>query len=258
MRGNFTDNETYCSKQGILVYFGEKPVCNGGRSDRNEIFRLLINGATELEVMQHDFARYCQQQRGIDRYFALKVPEQREERVRVYLYFGPPGVGKTEHARAQFSPYYMLPIGKNFWLTPAAHNAQHVIIDDFKKNLYLQDLLRLLDNYPLEAERKGGHLWWYPKTIIITTNWSPHAWYTYDARANEKQALFRRFTQAYRFFPSDDRKPHPVEIDITKERHFEDDYVPGESEVVQPRTVWSSVRQRFECEACNKVFCECL
>lgn len=169
--------------------------------------------------MRSDFSAYCRFQRGIQEYYSL-VPPKRENKIEVVLFYGPPGCGKTELAFNQFADTYRLPIGKNFWLTPHAMNKKHILIDDFKANMALSDLLQLLDNYPLEVERKGAHIWWCPETIIITSNRSPHDWYDYITRDFEKEALLRRFTYCYKFEKNNDKVPRPVEIDILNPNNF--------------------------------------
>lgn len=221
MRGSFRDNEVYCSKENKLVEFGVKPVGRGGRSDREVVYELLKDGANDLQIMETDFAKYCRFMKGIDRFRALCKPQQAPKEV--YLFYGPPGCGKTELALAQFKDSYRMPIGKGFWFTPTALNAKHVVIDDFKSNISLCDLLQLLDVYPIEVEVKGGHLWWSPETLIITTNRSPHDWYDFSTRDFEKQALFRRFTGMFRFSKNDEKIPKPIEIeDMYNPQAFKD------------------------------------
>jgi len=84
---------------------------------------------------------------------------ERTTKLEVLLFYGPPGTGKSEFARSQaklgkYLPY-VLPIGKDFWLTPAMCGKKYVIIEDFKSNLSLKDLLNLLDKYPIEVPIKG-------------------------------------------------------------------------------------------------------
>lgn len=172
----------------------------------------------------------------------MHAPPIRSRPVELVLFFGPPGCGKTQLARSQFEDSYFLPIGKNLWFTPSAHGARHVVLDDFKANLSLSDALRLFDRYPLEVEIKGGHIWFYPETFIVTTNLSPHLWYNYQERDQQKEALFRRFSAAYRFYKNPEGVPRPVEIDIFNARHFSPDYIPG---VPQYDVVWSREEQRF-------------
>lgn len=121
---------------------------------------------------------------------------------------------------AGYQPY-VLPIGKDFWLTPAIVGKNFVIIEDFKSNLGLKDLLNLLDVYPIEVPIKGGFTWWIPHIIVVTTNRSPHDWYAYNDRDDEKEAVFRRFTGgAYRFDKTLLKQPQPIEVDIRNPAHF--------------------------------------
>lgn len=225
MRGSFKQNEKYCSKQNELQKYGREPLGKGGRSDRVEIIKMLTDGASDLDIILADISAYARFRNTIADY-RLLVPPTRKDKVEVYLFFGPPGCGKTELTHLQFKDTYRLPIGKNLWFTPSACNAKHILIDDFKSNLALADLLQLLDNNPIEVERKGNHLWFCPDTIIITSNKSPHNWYDFNHRDYEKEALFRRFDNGgvFRFAKNLERVPKPVEIDIHDERNFAHDW----------------------------------
>jgi len=55
---------------------------------------------------------------------------------------------------------------------------------------------------------------------VVTTNRSPHDWYQYNTRDDEKTAVFRRFTGAYRFDKNVDGIPIPQEVDIFDETKF--------------------------------------
>lgn len=57
-------------------------------------------------------------------------------------------------------------------------------------------------------------MWWLPHIIVVTTNRSPHDWYDYNARDDEKKAVLRRFTGAYRFDHNPEGIPTPKEVDI--------------------------------------------
>lgn len=157
--------------------------------------------------------------------YGVAIPMvERVKPLEVLIFFGPPGCGKTQFAIEQgiaagYVPY-LLPIGKDFWLTEKFLGKKYVVIDDFKSNLSLCDLLRLLDKYPIEVPRKYGFCDWLPDIVVVTSNRSPYDWYEYNRRDKEKEALFRRITGCYRFDKNDDRVPRPVEIDIYDPTQF--------------------------------------
>lgn len=221
MNGSFAQNEAYCSKQATLFHFGEPFIGKGGRTDRNECYKMLKEGATDMQLMEADFSTYCRFSRGIAEYRSLVRPPDRSGPLEVVLFYGEPGAGKTEFAIQQLGvDYYRLPLSDNFWLTPAVAGKKMILLDEFRANMKLAMLLQLLDKYPIEVAKKGGFTWWMPDVIVITTNISPWNWYDYNNRDMEREALFRRFTACYRFFKNPERVPRPVEIDIENPADF--------------------------------------
>lgn len=228
MKGTFTENAKYCSKSAALTHFGEPFVGQGGRTDRNEIFAMLKDGADDMQLMEADFTKYCRFRNGIADFRSLKAPK-RVDPLEVYLFHGPPGTGKTEFARSQLGEdHYRIPLSDSFWLTPAACDKKFILVDEFRANMKLPNLLQLLDKYPIEVQKKGAFSWWCPDAIIITTNKSIHDWYDYKSRDMEKEALFRRFDGAYRFEKNLDRVPRPFPIDINDPVDFDYPWVPKE------------------------------
>jgi len=215
MKGSFDDNDIYCSKVATLHEAGKR-VGEGGQGSRHDLddfWELVKSGKSDLELMEADFKTYSKVMKSVDRYRSLMRPKRLEQtKLEVFLFFGKPGTGKTELALSQFEDSYRLPIGRGFWLTPSAVGKKHIVIDEFKSNIGLSDLLQLLDKYPIEVERKGDHLWWCPDTIIITTNRSPWDWYNYNDRDFEREALFRRIDYCYKFEKNSDLVPKPVEM----------------------------------------------
>lgn len=188
----------------------------------------IKRGATDAELCDAFPGMMCNSFQNANRirqaYNVVIRAPRRETPMEVYLFYGPSGTGKSQFARDQaeqagYDPY-VLPIGKDFWLTPAMCGKKYVIIDDFKSNLGLKDFLNLLDKYPVEAPTKGGFIWWYPDIVVVTTNRSPHDWYQYNTRDDEKNAVFRRFTGAYRFDKNDAGVPSPVEVNIFSQLDF--------------------------------------
>jgi len=228
MKGTFKDNEDYCSKQAVLVHFGEPFVGKGGRTDRNEYFAMLKAGKSDLELMEADFSAYCRFRNGTADFRSHTTPE-RTHPLEIYLFFGPPGTGKSKFAYQQLGQgIYRIPLSDQFWLTPKSSGKKMILVDEFRANMKLYLLLQLLDEYAIEVQRKGGFIWWLPDVIVITTNKSIHNWYKYENRDMEKEALFRRFDNGgvFRFEKNDEKIPRPFRIDIWDPVDFEYPYVP--------------------------------
>lgn len=229
-KGNPVQAWKYCCKQETQVYgpwmYGEPTLAERGNNKASELFvKDVKSGMSDEMLSEAHPSMYLQRIRGMDRLRQIMKPV-RKEPLEVYLFYGPPGVGKTEfayeQARLAGQEPYELPIGKDFWTSVTIHQKQWVIIDEFKSNLALKDLLKLLDNRVIEVPMKGGFNWWCPDVVIITTNVSPWNWYQYKERDFERQALFRRLKTGgcYKFEKNDDRVPRPIEIDIEDQSAF--------------------------------------
>lgn len=240
-RGTPLQAWTYATKDETRVLgpwtIGDCPVENdsGAQKSLEKFGNDIIAGFSDTELFRAHPSCYIRYPRVIDRLRQFSPPTRAADKnLEVYLFYGPPGTGKTEFAKhqAHMMGYYPceIPIGKDFWLTPHFFGQQYVIIDEFKANISLKDLLRLLDKYPIQAPVKGDFLWWCPHIIVITTNVSPWSWYKYNDRDYEREALFRRITVTYKFAKSPDAMPHPVQIDLNDSSNFP----PVQNEVVHP------------------------
>ena len=65
-----------------------------------------------------------------------------------------------------------------------------MVLDDFYGWIKFDEMLRLLDRYPLLVETKGGTTHFTSRFIHITSNKHPSSWYK---RGHYYDALFRRF-----------------------------------------------------------------
>jgi hypothetical protein len=134
------------------------------KANKSDLFVKAIKaGATDMELCDSFpgmMVRSNQSSQYIRKVFNIPTDEpERTTPLEVFIFYGEPGSGKTEFARSQakaagYKPY-VLPIGKDFWITPAMCGKKYVIIEDFKSNIGLKDLLNLLDKYPIEVPMKG-------------------------------------------------------------------------------------------------------
>lgn len=77
-------------------------------------------------------------------------------------------------------------------------NQENVIIDEFRGVVDISHLLRWLDRYPVRVESKGGSRPLLCKTIWLTSNLAPEAWYP-DLDVETRDALLRRLTNIIHF-----------------------------------------------------------
>lgn len=134
------------------------------KANKSDLFvKAIKSGATDRELCDSFpgmMVRSNKSSQFIRKVFDIPTDEpERLTPLEVFIFYGEPGSGKTEFARSQakkagYKPY-VLPIGKEFWLTNAMCGKKYVIIEDFKSNIGLKDLLNLLDKYPIEAPMKG-------------------------------------------------------------------------------------------------------
>ncbi len=119
----------------------------------------------------------------------------------IQLIIGAPGSGKTRLVREKYSreDLFVKSVDKDFWMD-GYDGHPYVLIDDFQgrqNHVSLVNLLQLLDRYLQYVPKKGGHVWWNPEVIYITTNIHPANWYDYKSRIVHYAALQRRFTHVY-------------------------------------------------------------
>lgn len=230
VRGRFskpTQAWDYCKKLETHVagpWMLGKPTDKEGENRKiDQFIEAIQSGSDDNFLAKHHGSCFTRYTRCIDR-LRQGITFIRSQPLRIILFYGSPGSGKTKHCKAFANalglPYYKTPLGRNFWMTPALFGKKFVRLEDFKSNIQLSDLLNLLDDDPSEVELKGSHINWNPDWIVITTNRSPWDWYKYLDRDKEREALFRRFTVCFSFQRSLRGVPEPKEIDIWDEKAF--------------------------------------
>lgn len=143
---------------------------------------------------------YMRYYRAVDQVRRLKVldpPTMRPE-LRVSLYFGAPGTGKTARAYKEDPNLFAVPLGSQTWYDGYV-GQNTILLDDFNGQIRLDDLLRLLDIYPIQVPIKGGFAWLHAVRFIITSNYQPRDWYRYAGREASFQALLRRIHETIEF-----------------------------------------------------------
>lgn len=125
--------------------------------------------------------------------------------IRVEVYYGDAGTGKTRLARSSMAdgrpPYILDPPDKSQLWFDGYEGEEVLILDDFYGWITHHTLLRILDIYQFRCSIKGGHTWAMWTTVRITSNRHPSTWYD-NWPWEEDHALRRRIHAIYHFTSS--------------------------------------------------------
>lgn len=201
MRGQIRENEAYCSKEGTLKEFGEKPNENGQKSSLLTYKRKLDEGADVLDVAQEEdhFQTYLMYRNGLHEYkrhVRAKAIQSDRTAPDVYVRIGPPGTGKTRWMDEQFGldGWTQAPDNTGRWFDGCDRDV--ILFDDVEAGAIppLSLWKRLTDRYPLQVPVKGGFITWKPRTIVFTSNSHPYSWWK-DLSEFDKGAIERRLKE---------------------------------------------------------------
>lgn len=210
-QGTAAEARDYCMKGDTRVP-GTEPLefgkftGQGHRADLEGLVAMARAGKSAEEMVAAHPGSYLRYYKGVQHLRQLKVVDRpvRTVDLQVWLFIGKPGTGKTRAAYAgadnEKMGIWTIPVkaAKSMWFDNY-YGEPIVLLDDFSGAMMLDQLLRLLDRYPVQVEVKGGHVWWCPHIIIVTTNVHPKDWYDYSKRTDSRLALKRRFTQVCDF-----------------------------------------------------------
>lgn len=183
------------TKQDGAWELGEKSPGQGARGDVIAFKELCKTGKRERDLWEEATFAMVKWPRMYERLNSLHKPQQGERKVHVTVAIGAHWTGKTHYGTYLDHPeaylrgdVYVVPIARTAqWFTGYDHH-KHVVFDDFDGRLSkmgLKEFLRLTHNHVENVESKGGHVWWHPETIFITTNVRMENWYEWGERTYE-------------------------------------------------------------------------
>jgi hypothetical protein len=188
-RGTPLQASDYCKKDGDFFETGELP-SSGKRTDLDEIKQEISDGKSDLYIADNHFSQWVVYRRSFAAYRRLLVSTPRNFKSWTNVLVGSTGLGKTRFVYQQHQDDDIFVWGGDRWFD--GYVGQRIaLLDDYRGELSIGFLLRLLDRYPLQVPIKGGFVNWNPRRIYITSNTMPEVWYA-DVDGASVAALLRR------------------------------------------------------------------
>lgn len=195
-KGNPTQNQTYCSKEGMCFEHGSKPK-QGHRTDLDTLKDRIINGTTVDEITMEEPIAYHQYGRTLEKIEDIVHRSKfRTTMTKCIWITGGTGSGKSHMAYENYTPdthYNLNTDDKGWW--EGYKGQKNVIINDFKGEIKYSTILQLIDKWPYSVPRRNRPpMPFTSETIYITSIMKPQEVYH---NLNEKDGidqLLRRVT----------------------------------------------------------------
>lgn len=193
-RGTREQAKEYASKEETRISgpfeYGEFVLEQGKRTDLAAVRDAIKSGKSDLEIFDEFPGTYLRYHNGIGKIRTIIAPPRNFKTIGVFLY-GPTGTGKTHYCLEEDpNVFFKQPSSK--WWDGITSQTTSVVLDDFYGWLPYHDLLRIIDQYPLTVETKGGQVQFRAKTVYITSNKKPQEWYNNVKITQDMSALERR------------------------------------------------------------------
>lgn len=211
-KGGPDANKRYCEKEesrllgGFVYEYGTFPK-QGKRTDLEMVATAIEQGESLYDIAVNNPGTYMKFHSGIKAMNALMKCKPRDPSIAptVYWWFGPTGVGKSRKAFETFPEAYVK-MNSMWW--DGYEGQTTVIIDDYRPSLCtFQELLRILDRYPMRIQMKGSSSELSATHFVISTTQRPEViWHGRTEEAMNQ--LLRRIT-------------HIVEFGKRGEEHFQ-------------------------------------
>ena len=203
-RGSAQQCIDYCSKQNTRdpknpgrIEFGV-PSAPGCRNDLHNLGAEIVSGKRKLTDIASEepglYVRYARGLTSLTMMFSAPRPAHPRE---VLWYYGPTGTGKTRKAYEENPDAYIWGPENKHWFNGYT-DERVAIFDEFRGQLPMGMMLRLLDAYPMRVEVKGGFVNWMADKIIITSPKAPSEVYVDDG--NDKISQFLRRINKIEYF----------------------------------------------------------
>ncbi len=211
-RGTQKQAIDYCKKDDSRVAHTEPyeegtPRTQGKRMDLEGFKNEVMEGARLRDLLDDHWGVIARYPKFYQTLMALNRPIRPDDaNIHVTLHYGDTGLGKTRAVMDEFGAnpeFYRTPLTNGTMWFDGFDGHKIVLLDDFggsTSHVSLCFVLRLLDRYPVVVPSKGGHTWWLPDAVHVTTNLLPKTWYKWENRGEQNKALARRFHKVYLYY----------------------------------------------------------
>lgn len=211
-RGSQEQAIKYCKKDesstGSMVYEAGTPRRPRGRpavEDYEGAVDMVMSGATMKEVCEANPGVYGLRHKEL---MAIqeRIAEPRDWAMDIEVLYGPTGCGKslTAHRilKEQGDQVYWAswPKGGRWWW-PNYEGQDVVILDEFRHQISMDQMLHIMDRYPFPIEYKYGNTTFRSKKLIITTNIPPERWYPKVDDVTMLRRRLQEFAKIYKYRP---------------------------------------------------------
>ncbi len=217
---------------------GEYGRMRAPRSDSlKAVTEMMDTGATLGEVLAAHPEQAIKYGNRITEEFGRRLPE-RDWAMEIDIYVGETGVGKSFTAKHDHPDSCTIPwpTGGRWWW-PRYTGQRVVILDEFRMQVKMDTMLKLLDRYGWMVEAKGTNFPFVSRKIVITTNIDPKDWYQMtklveskgqQARKDVLEPLARRIREFAKIydFAGDNVYPNFVKVLRTERFEFNESAVP--------------------------------
>lgn len=196
-RGSQAQAITYCKKTkdatGGFSFVTGTPKRTGTGGKFNDAVKALKDGMTIEDAEESFPCQYAMWKDKLEDY-ALGLKPKRDWAMDIQILYGPSGTGKSYSAQ-QHEDIYVAPwpTGGRWWW-PGYRGQHTVVMDEFRHQIKMDVMLKMMDRYVWHLEAKGRSFEFTSHRIIITTNIDPKEWYP-NLTKEKKEPLARRIRE---------------------------------------------------------------